>query len=170
MANTTHHERIRSEAAGHRADEIHVHRREQRRLGVWPWLVAIAIALFVLWALFGRSGEATRAAVTPCDPATLSFATGSSRLSQAERAQLETLSTCLKENGSRRVRLEGRATPEEGTGVARERASTIARELRSMGVPSAQFSVGIAGVVCHEDSDACARRNRTVSTTSLRRL
>ncbi len=169
MANTTHHERFRNEAVGRRADQIHVHRREGRRTRAWPWLLAIAIGLFVLWALFGRRGEATRAAVTPCDPATLSFATGSSTLSQGERAEFEQLATCLKANSSRRVRIEGRATPDEGTVVARSRADSIARELRSMGVPESQFSVGIAGVVCTEDSDSCARRNRTVSATSLQR-
>jgi len=168
MANTTHHEQIRNEAAGHRADEIHVHHREKRGLGIWPWLLALGLGLFALWGLFGRR-EATRSAVSACDPATMSFATGSTTLTQGDRASLQNLAACLKSNSERKVRLEGRANPAEGTLLARGRADTIARELRSMGVSSAQFSVGIAGVACSESTDACAKKNRTVSATPLRR-
>lgn len=168
MANTTHHEQVRNEATGHRADEIHVHHIEKRGMGIWPWLLAIGLGLFALWGLFGRR-EATRSAVTPCDPATMNFATGSTTLTQGERASLRSLATCLKANPERKVRLEGRANPNEGTLLARGRADTIARELRSLGVPSAQFSVGIAGVACTEMNDTCAARNRTVTATPLRR-
>jgi len=168
MANTTRHEQIRNEAVGHRADEIHVHHREKRGLGIWPWLLALGLGLFVLWGLFGRHA-ATRGAITACDPATMNFATGSTRLTQGDRAALRNLATCLQSNPERKVRLEGRANPEEGTLLARGRADTIARELRSMGVSSAQFSVGIVGVACSENTDACAKKNRTVTATPLRR-
>jgi hypothetical protein len=168
MANPTHHEHMRNEAIGHRADEIHVHHRQKRGLGIWPWLLVLALGLFALWGLFGRR-EAARSAVTPCDPTTLNFATGSSTLSQGDRADLQTLASCLKANTARKVRLEGRANPDEGTVLARSRADTIARELRSMGVPASQFSVGIAGVACTENTDACAMRNRSVSVSPMRR-
>jgi len=167
MANTTHHEPMRDEAAGHRVDEIHVHHREKRGLGIWPWLLALGLGLLALWGLFGRR-EATRATVTACDPAIMNFATGSSTLSHGDRASLQKLAACLKENSARRVRLEGRANPDEGTLLARGRVDTISRELRSLGVPASQLSVGIAGVTCNEDSDACAKRNRTVSAMPLR--
>jgi len=168
MANTTHHEQIRDEAAGHRADEIHVHHLEKRGLGIWPWLLALGLGLFALWGLFGRH-ESTRAVVTACEPATLNFATGSSTLSQADRAELQSLASCLKENSARKVRLEGRATPGEGALLARGRADAIARELRAQGVASSQFSVGMAGVACAESTDACAARNRSVTASPIQR-
>jgi hypothetical protein len=168
MANSTHHEQIRNEATGHRVDEIHVHHHEKRGLGIWPWLLALGVGLLALWGLFGRR-EATRATVTACDPATMNFATGSSTLTQGDRASLQKLATCLKADPARKVRLEGRANPDEGTLLARGRVDTISRELRSLGVPASQLSVGIAGVTCSENSDACAKRNRTVSAQPLRR-
>src|SRR4051812_15768472 len=97
MANTTRHEQIRNEAAGHRADEIHVHHRGKRGLGIWPWLLALGLGLFVLWAVFGRHA-ATRAVVTACDPATMDFATGSTRLTQGDRESLKRMATCLQAN------------------------------------------------------------------------
>jgi outer membrane protein OmpA-like peptidoglycan-associated protein len=137
-------------------------------MGIWPWLLALALGLFALWGLFGRRA-ATTSAVTPCDPVTLNFATGSATLAQGDRAELQSVASCLKANSERKIRLEGRANPNEGTLLARGRADTIARELRSMGVPASQFSVGIAGVACTENTDACARRNRSVSVTPMRR-
>jgi len=168
MANTTHHEQIHSDGSGHRADEIHVHHREKQGLGIWPWLLAFGLGLFAVWGLFGRR-DASKAVVTACEPATINFATGSSTLSQGDRASLQNLASCLKGNTARKVRLEGRANAQEGTMLARGRADTIARELRSMGVPSAQFSVGVAGLACSENTDACASRNRTVTASPIKR-
>jgi hypothetical protein len=168
MANPTHHEPIRNETMGHRADEIHVHHREKRGLGIWPWLLALGLGLLALWGLFGRR-EAAKPAVTSCDPATLNFATGSTSLTAGDRASLASLATCLKGDAARKVRLEGRANPNEGTLLARGRADAIARELRSRGVPASQFSVGVASAVCTESTEACAQRNRSVTATPVRR-
>jgi|GEM_PF-7011841 len=168
MANTTHQDPIRGETLGHRADEIHVHHLEKRGLGIWPWLLALGLGLLALWGLFGRR-EAAQPMVSACDPATMTFAAGSTTLSAGDKASLAKLATCLKADSSRKMRLEGRANPAEGNLLAQHRADVIARELRSLGVPASQFSVGVANVACTDSSDACAQRNRTVTATPLRR-
>ncbi|MFT3925429.1 MAG: OmpA family protein [Myxococcales bacterium] len=167
MAKTTHQDEMQSEL-GHRADEIHVHHIEKRGVGIWPWLILLALGFLALWGLFGRRGDA-RPMVSPCDAATMNFAVGSTRLTEGDRATLSKLATCLKGNSARKVRLEGRAAPNEGNLLAQSRADAIARELRSLGVPASQFSVGVAGIACADETDACSARNRSVTATPVRR-
>jgi outer membrane protein OmpA-like peptidoglycan-associated protein len=171
MANPIHQDPARPAGAigesEHRLDEVHVHHRERQRVKLWPWLLAFGLGLLALWALLGRSE--TNQVVSACDASTVHFAAGSASLTSGDKSELARLATCLKGNAARKVRLEGRASDVEGRTLARSRADALARELRGMGVSSAQFSVGVGTAVCTEATEACAQRNRSASAIPLRR-
>jgi hypothetical protein len=155
----------RSQAQGHRVDEIHVHHRDRRSSGLWPWLFLLAALILALWGLFGR--PQARPVVSACAASDVNFELGSSVVSPIDRGTLRSLASCLKANSARKVRLEGRAGPGERSGLARERADVLARELRALGVPAAQLSVGVGAARCNDASDACVRQNRSASATPL---
>jgi hypothetical protein len=161
---------------GRRVDEIHVHRRDRRSSGWRPWLLLLAVLLLALWGAFGR--QESRPVVSACAAADVSFEPGSSAISAANRGTLRSLASCLRANSARKVRLEGRESRDERGGLARERADVMASGLRALGVPAAQLSVGVGSALCVEArgsareqntdaSDACARKNRSVSATPL---
>jgi outer membrane protein OmpA-like peptidoglycan-associated protein len=166
MVDTTH-EDLKS-GGGHRADEIHVHRRERKSMGPWLGLLALGLGLMALWG-YGKSRQHIVAAT--CAETTVHFADGTAALSSDDKVALHQLGSCLKANPAQSVRLEGRADPDElerNGALPRVRSEQMARELEAVGVPAVQYSIVPMAPACTDDTDACSQKNRSVTATPLR--
>jgi hypothetical protein len=150
----------------HRADEIHLHPRERRDAGLWPWLLLGAIGLLALWAILGRVRYSEQAQASDNCAANIEFAALGSIVPTANRGGVEKLASCLKSDPDLRVRVQGHASPAEmqtNPSLARERAESIGRALASLGVSASQVSVETGQALCNDGSPECARRNHSVS-------
>jgi len=129
-------------------------------------LGALGLALLALWG-YGRGRQ--HAAAT-CTQTTIHFTRNAATLGADDKVAVRQLADCMKMNPSQTVRLEGRADASEiqtNAAIAQERADTLARELRALGVPASQYNVTTSATTCNEETDTCWQVNRSATAVPL---
>lgn len=107
-----------------------------------------------------------------CEAVTIHFESNGYMLGEDGKGSTETLAECLKANPNQSVRIEGRADPRESlssaTSLAKQRAESVASELKAQGVPDSQISVITSASTCSDADESCWQQDRTVTIVPLR--
>ena len=179
----------------HRADEIGVHHRQWWESSglLIALLAAVALGLLAFWALRRDDSRASvTARETPtmrpeapmaaapaagvmadnqCEQVTILFSSNATAVGMEESESLEYLADCLKQNPEQKVRIEGRADPQESldrnSSLPEMRAGAVADELDSLGVPRSQITIIRGDANCSADDEACWQQDRSVTVVPL---